>query len=224
MTRWSATRRSSRRAFASASRPGSPARRYPCSTSAGHPPGSPSVHPAHDSDCASRSPPLPSLRLGSSISATRPNFSRRTSAAERRSSISRERRRCASRRMRPTRSANSSRSPVTWRASSQAVSAWRSRSASATSSFTVLAAWPSTNPASQSGYQSRSATSATFVWPSCTSTTSTSEPGLSSARPYEPTAATASRPPWAPAAASDRVREASSSSASARPNAGPRRL
>src|SRR5262252_4493454 len=226
VTRWSATRASSRRSLAAPSRAGSPGRRYPWSTSARNPPGSPSVHPAHDSDWRSRSPPPASLRSGSSFSESRPNRWRRASAPACRLSTRRARRRTARPRMRPTRPANSSLSPATRRASRVAVNACRSRSASATSCFTVFMACPSTNPASQSGYQRRSAAPATSAAASCRSTTSTSDPGHSSARPYDPTATRAKRPSTSPptALANERLSDSSSRSESARPNAAPRRV
>src|SRR5262249_31374206 len=187
-------------------------------------PGLPSVHPADDRDCRSRNPPPASLRWGSSISASRPNFRRRASAADRRSSTRRARRRPARPRIRPTRSAKSAPSPVTRRASSIAVNACRSPSASATSCFTALTACPSTKLASHRGYQSRSATPPTSAAPSWTSTTSTSEPGHSSRRPYDPTPTSAIRPAApASASASAPVSDASRSSESACPNAAPRR-
>ena len=97
----------------------------------------------------------------------------------------------AARARRPTPS-----SPATSRTSSSAVSASRSSSASANASLTVRTDCPRTNPASQSGYQSPPAASASGALrrpPRCRSITSMSDPGHSSRRAYEPSATTRPR-------------------------------
>src|SRR5581483_1061206 len=83
-------------------------------------------------------------------------------------------------------------------------------------------AWPSTNPASHSGYQSASA-SAPARAPSSTSSTSTSDCGHSSLRPYDPSAHTTT-PSFAPASCSACVSAASTKDASARPKDSPRNV
>src|SRR2546423_3088240 len=189
-------------------------------------PGGPNAQPAHTSACTSRSPPAPSFRSGSSISATGPGRNRRTSAASASARSMRSCRRAASSRILSSSSADNDASPIRCRTSSSAVRASRSPSASATESFTVRAPWPVTNPASHSGYHScsvmvRTASALRRPRNPCTSSTSTSEPGHTSRRPYDPSATSAT-----PSSCSSRSkashRAASIASASAWPNARPR--
>ncbi len=167
VTRWSATRASRRSERASRSRCGSPGWRYPRATSSATAPSQPRpssrsapptaagrVQPTHPGACTSRRPPAPDFRSGSSISAIGPGCASRPSAAAASAPTSRSRRRGASWRTRRARSSTNATSPTTSRRSSSAVRASRSSSATASASFTVRTDWPSTNPASQSGYQS----------------------------------------------------------------------
>src|SRR5690606_10645822 len=90
----------------------------------------------------------------------------------------------------------SSTAPATGLALNSAVAVARSSSARRRASETVRTACPSLNPSSQSGYQLDSAalvTASASRDPSCTSTTSTSDAGESSRRPYPPTATTQTR-------------------------------
>ncbi len=59
----------------------------------------------------------------------------------------------------------------------------RSSAARASASLVVRTEWPSFNPSSQIGYQSRSAMAATSLTPVCSSSTSMSDWGDSSRRP-----------------------------------------
>src|SRR5262245_20508586 len=189
------------------------------------PPGSgPSAHPTQPGAWISRRPPAPSFRFGSSISAIGPGCSNRAAAPDARSSTIRARRLGASRRIRSMRSSSSASSPVISRVSSSAVSASSSSSASATASFTVRVEWPSTNPASHSGYHSADASSrrpGARRRPECNSITSMSEPGQSSRRAYEPSA-TSAHPPRVLNVALRSISEWSTRLLRARPKAGPR--
>ncbi len=203
VTRWSATRASSRRVLASARRSGSPAWRYPRATRMSTPPAQPgaasgpgsSAQPTQPADCTSRSPPAPSLRFGASISAMGPGRSSRARDAVASCSISRPRRRGTRRRTLVSSSATRSASPATRRTSSSAVIASRSSSARSSASFTVRTECPRTNPPSHSGYHNRPAASTgdgdRRPPPACRSITSMSDPGHSSRRAYDPSATSA---------------------------------
>src|SRR6266545_936488 len=143
------------------------------------------------STTASRSPPRASLRSGSSRKASSPYRSARCSqtarsSGRRRSAVARQSASSVERMPSVTDA-----SPATCRASSRP--SWAGRSSPATRRIwaTVRTEWSSFTPASQIGYQVRSASAATSERPSWTSTRSRSLPGESSRRPYPPTATSA---------------------------------
>ena len=149
----------------------------------------------------SRRPPAPSFRSGSSISATGPGLHpppirgiRESLAARAACAGAPGRAPCA------TSSSTSSSSPATARASRNAVRASRSSSASASDSFTVRMPCPVTKPASQSGYQSCSASGPTSCRlrprASWSSSTSMSEPGHNSPRAVRAEGHERARHPW----------------------------
>ena len=140
---------------------------------------------------ASRSPPADSLRSGTETWASSPFFRTRSLTASR--SWGRLRR--ASRRHPESTSARSRSvvavSPARCRASSSPRATRTSARAAAVTSARARTEWSSGRPLSHSGYQTWPATSATTFSGTCsswTSTTSRSEKGASSSRPYPPTA------------------------------------
>ena len=143
------------------------------------------AHSAQFSECTSRSPPLPSFTSGSSRKATSPDCSWRSttrapSARSHRAGLA-----CQDCRARVARSVASRSSPAISLVSSREVAVSRSSAANDTASFTVRMPWPSFSPASQSGYQTRSAScvvSLRFL-PSWTRRTSRSLPGHRSPLP-----------------------------------------
>ena len=95
------------------------------------------------------------LEVGCQHLRDRPGLRQPGAAPEDRSSMRRFRRLGASRRTLLIMSSSSSSSPASKRVSSSEVRASSSESARLSASFTVRAEWPSTKPASQSGYHSR---------------------------------------------------------------------
>ena len=171
--------------------------------------------------CTSRSPPRDSFRSGSNRKATSPNRAWRSATDACRSS--RWRRdlpdHCSS--AAAASSWATVASPATGRAARRLVAVSRCSEATCRSWGSVPTWWPSFRPASQSGYQTLSATSAMSRPGRCTSTTSTSLPGHCSRRPYPPTA-TRAVPAGGSAASKTSARNPSIRSDSARQNAGPR--
>ncbi len=140
---------------------------------------------------ASRSPPSASLRSGTERWASSP-ISWWREVTIRRSSGSRARaprRHWASTVVR-SRSARFG-SPATWRTSSSPEATRTSASAAVVISGNERTEWSSRAPLSHSGYHTSEATGPGSTPSSCTSTTSRSEWGASSPRPYPPTATSA---------------------------------
>jgi hypothetical protein len=176
------------------------------------------------SSCTSRRPPWPFFRSGSMRWATSPLRRQRSVVV---STISSKRLRIPARQAARTASrtlAVSVASPATCRSSSSPSAARRSVAAICTACPGVRTEWSSPIPASQSGYQSFSASASTSVRPSCRSTRSRSDQGHSSRRPSAPTAASAvplPSPPTPSAAHREESQKSCRSTSAARNASGP---
>ena len=148
---------------------------------------------------ASRSPPAASFRSGTDRCASSPTRSwrvrTRSWSAGSRARASRRHRVSMVVRSRSVRLG----SPARCRTSSSPSATFSSSSAAATISGRLRTAWSSLVPLSHSGYQRSSAARPGATSSSCTRTTSRSEYGASSPRPYPPTATSETPTTGAPA-------------------------